>query len=940
MIFAQPWLLVAFAALPVIWWLVRASPPAPRTQSFPALRLLADLHSPAESPERTPPWLLILRICAAACLILGIANPILDPGHGLPGSGPLLIVVDDGWASAEDWSNRMTRAESAIAAAARADRPVALLATAASADGRPPTIAGPMAPAAARARLAALTPLPWPPDHAAAARALAGWHQAGTAVLFVDGGLRDARGDDAFRTALARAAMGGGTVTDARAVGTPPLLQTPVSVNGHLILRLAAAPLPLARHFDVLAEGSDGRRLNRVTISLPANQEEGQAPLGLPTMLANSVTRLQLAGSTAGGSSADGPAAGGLTAGGTVLLDDQWRRRIVGLAAADGDAADAPLVGPLYYLNRALGPDVEIRRRPLDQLLAQPLSVLILSDRPLSPGPELDAVTRFVLRGGLLIRFGGPLTAQTPDPILPVRLLQQDRSLGGALSWNKPEHLAPFAGTSPFAGLAVPKDVTVSRQLLADPASLATASVWATLTDGTPLVSALTLGQGRIVLFHVTADADWSSLPLSGLFPEMIDRLVRLASGTADVGGDARLVPAEIMNGYGDLGAPNAAAVPIAADDLGTVVPSPKSPPGLYGPPGGRRALNLGAVLPPPVAAPVIAGAAREDLGGSQAERPLGQFLVVAALLLLIADLLASLALRGALASGSGPKPPGRGRSRLGPPSLGRPQLADSRAGKIMLLAGLGLAVSVPARSAPVPACALQTCLAYVVTGDSSVDRLSQDGLASLSDFVTSRSAAILATPVGVSPGHDDLSLYPLLYWPIIPGEPQPGPLAIAALNRFMENGGIILIDTEGNDSGGQGSGSGMQPGAGQALRQAVTGLDVPSLSPLTEHHVLAHSFYLLRDFPGRYDGAPVWVAEAEDASNDGVSPVIIGSNDWAAAWDMNPDGSFPYGTLPGDDQQRLYAYRFGMNLVMYALTGTYKGDQVHVPAILERLGQ
>jgi hypothetical protein len=459
--------------------------------------------------------------------------------------------------------------------------------------------------------------------------------------------------------------------------------------------------------------------------------------------------------------------------------------------------------------------------------------------------------------------------------------------------------------------------MTVSRQLLADPASLGTASVWATLTDGTPLVSAAPLGQGRIVLFHVTADADWSSLPLSGLFPQMLDRLVRLASGAADVGGAARLAPAAIMNGYGDLGDPNAAAVPILADDLTRAAPSPKAPPGLYGPPGGRRALNLGAVLPPPESAAAIAGAAREDLAGAHAERPLGPWLVAAALLLLSADLLASLALRGVL-KGSAPR----------------------RLGRAALLLGLGLALPRGAEAATVPACALQTCLAYVLTGDSSVDRLSHDGLSSLSDFVTSRSAAILASPVGVAPGRDDLSLYPLLYWPIIPGNPMPSATAIAALNRFMENGGIILIDTQGGDSDGQGSGAGMQPGASQALRQEVAGLDVPPLTPLTKHHVLAHSFYLLRDFPGRYAGAPVWVAQAEDASNDGVSPVIIGSNDWAAAWDMNADGSFPYATLPGDDQQRLYAYRFGMNLVMYALTGTYKGDQVHVPAILERLGQ
>src|ERR1700761_3570921 len=163
MIFAQPWLLVAFAALPVIRWLVRASPPAPRTQLFPALRLLAGLETPVESPERTPPWLLVLRLLAASCLILGLAAPILDPGHGLPGSGPLLIVMDDGWASASNWPDRMAAAEATIVAAERAERPVARLATAPSADGRVPTVEGPMPPAAARARLAALTPLPWPP---------------------------------------------------------------------------------------------------------------------------------------------------------------------------------------------------------------------------------------------------------------------------------------------------------------------------------------------------------------------------------------------------------------------------------------------------------------------------------------------------------------------------------------------------------------------------------------------------------------------------------------------------------------------------------------------------------------------------------------------------------------------------------------------------------
>jgi hypothetical protein len=904
MIFAAPWLLLAFLVLPLLWWLVRASPPSPRRQSFPALRLLIGLEAQTESPERTPPWLLILRILALACLILGLAGPILNPRHGPPGRGPLLIVLDNSWSTAGDWADRTAAARAAIGAAARDSRPVALLTTDTDADGKQPGIEGPMPAGRALSQLAAVLPQPWPADRAADARALAAWHMPGTTVLFLDDGLAAPAGEAGFRTALAQA----GRVTDMRAAGTAPLLLPPTASGGALTVRLAALPAAVDRHFAVLAQGADGRTLNRITLDLPAGQATAAAPLGLPTSLANEVTALRVAGAP--------------SAGGTMLLDGQWRRRIVGLVSGAGDSADAPLVGPLYYLNRAMGPDVEIRHGTLNQLLAEPLSALVLSDRPLPPGPERDAVTKFVQQGGLLIRFGGPLMGESSDPLLPVRLLQQDRSLGGALSWNKPEHLAPFPATSPFAGVALPGDVTVKRQLLADPASLSQASVWATLTDGTPLVSCAQLGRGRIVLFHVTADADWSNLPLSGLFPAMLDRLIHLAVGLGADGGETRLAPVSLMNGFGELGGPTGAAAPIRASDLAHTVPSPKAPPGFYGASGERRALNLGGALPPLLAAPAVPGATATALGGGAREHALGPDLIALALLLLILDLLASLALRGALRR------------------MGSSRRQAAHIGALLLAAGLGLAGPTRAASVPVPPAALQTSLAYVITGNPTIDTLSREGLSSLSDFVTSRSAAILGDPIGVTPGRDDLSLYPLLYWPTLPGNAPLAPGAIAALNQFTANGGILLIDTEGGDTAAQGSGAGMQPGAEAALRAAAQGLDVPPLTPLTPRHVLAHSFYLLRDFPGRYVGAPVWVARNAEARNDGVSPIILGANDWVAAWAMNPDGSFPFSTLPGNDEQRLYAYRFGMNLVMYALTGTYKGDQVHVPSILERLGQ
>jgi hypothetical protein len=73
---------------------------------------------------------------------------------------------------------------------------------------------------------------------------------------------------------------------------------------------------------------------------------------------------------------------------------------------------------------------------------------------------------------------------------------------------------------------------------------------------------------------------------------------------------------------------------------------------------------------------------------------------------------------------------------------------------------------------------------------------------------------------------------------------------------------------------------------------------------------------------------------------NDGVSGYVIGGHDWAAAWAVDDLGQPIAAVVPGGEHQREMALRFGVNLVMYTLTGNYKADQVHVPAILERLGQ
>src|SRR5260370_28862674 len=145
--FVSPWLLLALAALPIVWWLLRVTPPAPRRVAFPAIRLLLGLVRREETPARTPLWLILLRMVLAALVILAVAHPLLNPEARLASMGPILLIVDDGWAAARDWPARQAALTGLLAEAEREDRQGVLVPTPPAPPDQPP---------------AALTPLPAP----------------------------------------------------------------------------------------------------------------------------------------------------------------------------------------------------------------------------------------------------------------------------------------------------------------------------------------------------------------------------------------------------------------------------------------------------------------------------------------------------------------------------------------------------------------------------------------------------------------------------------------------------------------------------------------------------------------------------------------------------------------------------------------------------------
>jgi hypothetical protein len=904
----QPWWLAVLAGLPILYWLLRVTPPAPRYARFPAIRLLLALQPKEETPAQTPLWLLLLRLLIAALIILALAHPLANPGAKLSGAGPLLLVVDDGWAAARNWPARQTAMADILDRAEREERPVMVLATAPTITGEAPRASRLMRAAEARTITGAIGPKPWPVDRVAALASLDGvTFPQQAAVVYLSDGVEDGQ-SFAMLERLQR--IGAVELFSDPPQSMPRLLQQPSNEAGSLAATATRLTAGEAETATLRASGEDGRLIAREELRFAAGERTATARIAVPTELRNRVARLDIENENSAST--------------VVLLDERWRRRPVGLVSGASFEKLQPLLGDTYYLERALAPFSEVRTGDLLEILKREIAVMVLADVGRLPENDRAALEQWMKRGGVVVRFAGSRMAEGSDDLIPVPLRSGGggRAFGGAMTWAQPVALAAFDPNSPFAGLSIPSDVRVMRQVLAEPSLDLSSRTWVRLTDGTPLVTADKRDDGWLVLIHTTANPEWSTLPLSGLFVEMLQRLVGLSQGVAGAGADIALPPVSSLDGFGRLQTPPPAAIAIPPGGFTGAVASPKHPPGYYGTETSRRALNLSAAIPPPrLIQDLPSGVARAVYTGAR-EFDFRPWLLTAALALALIDLIVSLALRGVWA----------GRAR--------------RTAAVLLTAGAlsaGALVAGPASAQPArPAqnsaddagavlATMTTRFAYVLTGNAEVDETSRAGMAGLGSVLTRRTAVDPGPPVEVDPEQDELSFYPLLYWPITPQGPRVSPNGIHRVNAFLKNGGTILFDTREGDGGQSGP-------AALRLREILRQLNLAPLAPIPDGHVLTKAFYLLNDFPGRWAGAPVWVELGDDRVNDGVSSVIIGAHDWAAAWALDQSGRPMYAAMPGGEAQRETATRFGVNLVMYALTGNYKADQVHVEAILERL--
>ncbi|MEO1710469.1 MAG: hypothetical protein AAFR70_09375, partial [Pseudomonadota bacterium] len=522
---------------------------------------------------------------------------------------------------------------------------------------------------------------------------LAGTSESGAAsvVWFSDG--IDHGAVTAFGDGLAALATGGFAVFEpglgARAAG----VSAGLGRDGKLEARLVRAGGE-RREGILHALSARGERLSEARFALPSGATSLSVSFDLPLELRNQVSRVVLSGER--------------SAGAVHLLDARSKWNRIGLVSGANREQAQPLLGPLYYIVRALQPFAEVLPPPetgaadaIKSNLSRNATVLVLADIGQLPEATQAPLVTWLRQGGVMIRFAGPRLEQGSDALLPVPLRVGGRALGGALSWSTPQKLAEFPETSPFAGLTAPDDVLIRRQVLADPAAMdGQVAVWASLADGTPLVTARRMDNGYIVLFHITANSDWSNLPLSGLFVDMLRRIATLstvgtsqaaATGVTVSGSDDQsaaaetrsvLSPVRTLDGFGVLGPPPATAQALETSNLAETPVTGIHPPGYYGSDGTGVALNL--IKASTVLTPIrqLPSDAQRIAYGGETQRDLKPWLLGAGLLLLFADILAVLVLQG-LFAGLGAR---RGRAGT---STGPGRAAAGAASTAAAVAGL-----------------------------------------------------------------------------------------------------------------------------------------------------------------------------------------------------------------------------------------------------------
>jgi|GEM_PF-6796739 len=918
--FISPQILWCLFLLPLLWLVFKAIPPQPKMLNLPTARFLVGLETENAASDKLPWWLKLLRVILFAAIIIAAAAPYIKPHEDISIKGEsLAIIFENSWAAAPHSDAQKDRALSLIALAEQQKKTILLIKT--IADHEKQSRITLTTPSEARSMVEHIKLYPWKANHVS---------------LLQD--LKD--NTDKLKAAKTFHWLGHGyddgdlqsNIAYINKLGKVDYYK-PDDNDTALAIKRALNAEGRESHKSIQIDGAfnDNKKALRITAKDQFNNV--LSFLTLKDIKNNSDTDISALWD---GIEMQDIAPSYLQAGtfkhaaSVRYISANIIKQRVGIATANNtiNREESPLIQSLYYLSKAVEGKAPYNIAPIDNLITWKATLIIIPENYALSANDTQTLTDWVENGGTLLRFPPDANIkQQSKTMMPVELLDDERNIAGRLDWQDPLTLGAIPEDSPLSGIAEDKTLEIKRQILATPAMSNTAASWALASDGTPLITAKDLGSGRIVLIHTQAKPGWSNLPLTGFFINTLHRIIDISTGarisidrntalSTDLE-NASFTPYKVINANGDLIAP---PNELNAQTLQNIQSKPLSHslwPGIYRSKNAEIIVNLGdkinairTIYPQQLKASIKPYIKERNVN-------LLPYFIALIICLILAEWLSVAILTGFT-----------------------PMFKKTTAKPLSTLLLIGLSCLVFSSAALAQTDegsdeaqrANSLNLAYIKSNNPIIDSMAEKGLRYVANALEGRTALYDVKVMGVSLASDELAFYPVLYWPFTSAALRDE--EYAALNKYMNSGGMLFIDMRNGRKISQ-----TLYNKNSELIKLGNHLSVPLLSPLPENHVLRKSYYLLstENIAGRYRTGDIWIDLGNSASKNTpkeaqdsqyVARLLIGANDWIGLWsDEN-----------ADIYEREKALRFAINLIMYALTGTYKQDQVHTKAILERL--
>jgi hypothetical protein len=918
--FITPQLLCCLCLLPLLWFIFKAIPPQPRPLELPTARFLIGLETENAASDKLPWWLKLLRVVLFAAIIIAAAAPYIKPHEELTIKGEsLAIIVENSWAAAPHSDAQKDKALSLIALAEQQKKTVLLIKT--IPDHEKQSRITLRTPSEARSMVEHIKLYPWKANHVALLQELRDntdklkaaktFHWLGHG--YDDG---DLQSNIAYLNKL-------GKVDYYKPDDSAAALVIKRALNAegresHKSIQIDGAFNDNKKALRITAKDQFDNVLSFITLKDIKNNSDTDISALWDGIEMQDIAPNYLQASTL------------KHAGSVRYVSANIIKQRVGIAAASDtiNREESPLIQSLYYLSKAVEGKAPHNIAPIHDLIEWKATLIIIPENYALSGSDTETLTAWLENGGTLLRFPPNANIKQQGKVLmPVELLDDERNIAGRLDWQEPLTLGSIPQDSPLSGIAEDKTLEIKRQILATPAMSNAAASWALASDGTPLITAKGFGKGRIILMHTQAKPGWSNLPLTGFFINTLHRIVDISTG-ARISVDrstalstdlenASFTAYKVINANGDLIEPPSE---LNAQNLKDIQSKPLSHnlwPGIYRSNNAEIIVNLGdkinaikTIYPQQLKASVKPYIKERNIN-------LLPYFVALIIGLILAEWLSIAILTGFT------------------PFYKKPSKHSLSTWLLIGLCSLMLTNPSFAQSAnndDEAQRANSLNLAYIKSGNPIIDSMAEKGLRFVGNALEARTALYDVKVMGVKLDSDELAFYPVLYWPLTTAELRES--EYAALNKYMNSGGMLFIDMRNGRKISQ-----TLYNKNSELIKLGNHLAVPLLSPLPENHVLRKSYYLLSkdNIAGRYKTGDIWLdlgnsadknTPKDEQDSQYVARLLIGANDWIGLWS---DES-------ADIYEREKALRFAINLIMYALTGTYKQDQVHTKAILERL--